>query len=293
MKKQLLLIICIWLGLSLRAQHNSTYSQYMFNGLLLNPAYAGSQEALNLTALYRRQWLGIGGAPSTLSFGAHTPLKRKKVSVGIILEQENMGLFNQTRTGLVYAYRFRFLKGHLSFGAQFGARVYAYDQSSLKVKDAYDPGFSGMAVRIIRPDFGAGAYYHDKNVYAGLAAPSLMIDGNNRYHTFTFNTGGVIVLSPDTRIKPALLVKYINGSPLSLNVSGTFYYRELLGLGLGYTLNSSAMAYADIRLNDQLYFGYAYERALNRLGTYTLGSHEVMLRYLFRYRINAVNARYF
>ena len=275
------------------AQHNNSYVQYMFNGLLLNPAYAGSQEALNLTTLYRRQWLGIGGAPTTLSFGAHTPLKNKKVSVGLVVEQENIGLFDRTRAGLVYTYRIPFLKGQLAFGTQFGARIEAYNWQRLKTQDSYDPNFTDLSNRIVNPDFGAGTYYHDKNMYAGFSAPSLFGAGFNKFQTLTFNTGGVIITSSELRIKPALLLKYISGSPLSANLSTTFYYKDILGIGLGYTMNTSLMSFADVRINDQLYFGYAYERALNRLSTYTFGSHEVMLRYLFRYKINAINARYF
>lgn len=292
--KQILYITAVCLLLpGLKAQHNSNYVQYMFNGLILNPAYAGSQEALNLTGLYRKQWMGINGAPTEALFSIHSPLKNKNVNLGANFQDTQFGLFNHTRFNLVYAYRFRFLSGKLAFGLQAGIDSYTTNWDRLNTTEAGDPSFQLSGTRNTVPEAGAGFYYNTKIFYLGVSAPNLFTGKLNPYTTSCLSSGIVINLSPDFRMKPALLLKYVNGSTASANLSTTFYYKEIIGLGIGYTYNNSALVYTDIKLNEQLHFGYGYEYALNHLQTYITGSHEVMIRYLFRYKINSANPRFF
>jgi hypothetical protein len=100
-------------------------------------------------------------------------------------------------------------------------------------------------------------------------------------------------MSDHFQFKPSFLIKYMQGSPVAANLSGTFYWKEIIGVGLGYTYKSSAMAFLDLRLNDQLRISYGYDYSVNGLSNYSSGSHELMLRYLFRYRIESANTRYF
>lgn len=288
-----LIVVLSFLSMQGMAQHNSDYIHYMFNGLLINPSYAGSQEALNVTALYRKQWLGLNGAPTDAILSIHSPLKNKKLNLGAVLINEQFGIYNHTKADLIYAYRIRFLKGKLSFGLQAGVDSYSTNWGKINTQEPGDPNFTPSATRTIKPQAGAGTYYNSKNFYFGLALPNLFDGSFNSYFMTTITSGCIIKASEDFRIKPAVLLKYINHSPVSANISTTFYYREHIGLGLGYTYNNSAMAYTDIRINEQLNLGYGYAYMLNTLSGYTHGSHEIMLRYLFRYKINAVSARYF
>ncbi len=274
-------------------QHNSDYMQYMFNGLLINPAYAGSRDALDITGLYRNQWMGIVGSPVMASLGAHTPLKNKHVSVGALLVNDKFGIFNHTRANLVYAYRFKLLEGNLSFGIQGGVDYYTSNWSEINTIQKDDPNFSTVNDTKVVPDAGFGTYYYSKNFYIGLSAPNVFNETISKYRTLIANTGFLINVSDNVKIKPAAMVKYIYNSPVSANVSSTFYWKDVVGLGVGYTVKAAAIAFVDVKVNEQLRFGYGYEYALNKLQTYTSGSHEIMLRYLFKYKIDPVSTRYF
>lgn len=290
--KSYIFLFCV-LVISSQAQHGSNYVQYMFNGLILNPAYAGSQEALNVTGLYRKQWMGINGAPTEAMFSMHSPLKNKSVSLGGNFQDSQFGVFNHTKLNLVYAYRFRFLSGKLALGLQAGIDSYTTNWDKFNITEAGDPSFSASANRKTIPEVGAGTYYHTDNFYLGLSVPNLFTGRLNPYSMTCLSSGIVLNMGDNFKMKPALLLKYIHGSPLAPNISTTFYFKEVIGLGAGYTYKSSALIYADIRLNEQLHFGYGYDYSLSKLQTYISGSHEVMIRYLFRYKINAVNARFF
>ncbi len=287
------LIFIVLIPLFSYAQHNSTYSQYMFSGLLLNPAYAGSRDALDMAALYRKQWVGINGAPTTITFAAHSPLKNKKVNLGLVIISDKFGITEHLKASLVYAYRFKFLKGHLSLGLSGGIDSYKDNWAKARTTQAEDPSFTQQVNKRIYPEFGFGMYYASKKLYLGLSSPSLYNNSFNLYKTFIFNAGGLIDVSENFKIKPAVIIKYILNSPLNVNLSSTFYYRDIAGLGVGCTINSSMLAYIDLKVNDQFRIGYAYEYATTRLNTYTSGSHEVMLRYLFHYKVNTLSTRYF
>lgn len=277
----------------MNGQYTSSYAQYMFNGLLLNPAYAGSNEALNITTLYRNQWLGLPGAPVTAALSAHSPLKNKKMNIGGTLINDRYAVFEHIKANLSYAYRLRFLSGNLSLGLQGGINSYSTNWNKINTSDASDPNFIANGTRKTVPEIGAGAYYYNKNFYLGISAPNIYNGKLNPDMVSFFNAGCALKISDNVFVKPAVLVKYIITAPVSANISTTFYYKEIIGFGVGYTYNTSTLAYTDVRLNDQLHVGYAFEYGLNALQKYNSGSHEIMLRYLFRYKVNTVNSRYF
>jgi type IX secretion system PorP/SprF family membrane protein len=286
--------IIVWLTcLSVNGQHSSDYVQYMFNGLLLNPAYAGSHEALNVTGIYRRQWIGIPGAPATMAFTGHAAMKNRRYNAGFVIENEAVGLYRHTRADAAFAYRFPFLGGKLSFGLQAGLSAFSYNWSRVVTTQSDDPSFTSLPTRYFLPDAAAGAYYYRRKFYLGISSLQLFVPGRLTGNSYLATTGCLIPINEDFQLKPVALVKYIQGSPLYVNVSSTFYYREVVGAGAGVTPGSNVLFYLDVKLTDQLNAGYGFQRQLNRLNTYTSGSHEIMLRYLFRYRIKAASARYF
>lgn len=287
------LYICSFLCICLNAQHSAVYSQYMFNGLLINPAYAGSNDALNLTGLYRTQWLGIEGAPVNTSFTAHAPLSNKHVNLGAIFTNDCFGISTQNKASLVYAYRLRLGKGALAFGLQGGVNFYQVNWAKVKTTDAADPAFNSSNYRKVLPDAGAGVYYHSAKFFIGLSMPEMIKTSLYDYKPVILFSGVVIKASPNFHIKPAVLVKYIKNSPYEINVSSTFYWKEVIGLGLGYRVKDAAVAFFDLRVNQQFHLGYAYDYTLSRLRNYSSGSHEIMLRYLFMYKVNAQSSRYF
>ncbi|MGZ3901161.1 MAG: PorP/SprF family type IX secretion system membrane protein [Bacteroidia bacterium] len=293
MKSYSKIIIPLFFTLNVWAQHNSDYAQYMFNGLLINPAYAGSHEALSVTALYRKQWLGINGSPVTASFGAHAPIGNKKTNVGLILSNDRFGIYDHKKLNLVYAYRVRFLNGQLSLGLQGGVDSYTTNWLRINTTEKSDPNFALPNDKKITPVAGCGMYYYSQKMYFGFSAPELYNGAVSEYPTLIANTGFLIKAGNDLKIKPSVLFKYIKNSPLYLNLASTFYWKDIIGIGAGYTSNTSAMGLFDLKINDQLRVGYAYEYSLNGLQIYSAGSHEVMLRYLFRYKIESLSTRYF
>jgi type IX secretion system PorP/SprF family membrane protein len=289
--KILIVIMCACSGLT--AQHNSSYSQYMFNGLLINPAYAGSNDALNLTALYRKQWTGIDNAPNTLSFTAHTPLKNKKVNLGLIVTSDRYGITEHLKTSLIYAYRIRLFKGHLSFGLLGGVDSYKLNWDKVRTTQEGDASFTSNTQKRLYPEAGFGIYFHSQKFFMGLSAPDMYSNTFSIDRTLALNMGGLINVSENLKIKPAVLLKYITNSPLDANISTTFYWKEIVGLGVGYSYNTSIIGLLDLKINDQFRIGYSYDYATTVLNKYSTGSHEIMLRYLFHYKVHALSTRYF
>jgi type IX secretion system PorP/SprF family membrane protein len=265
----------------------------MFNGFLLNPAYCGSQGALNITGLYRNQWVGIEGAPVSKSFAANSPLKNKKLNIGVIIENERFAVYDQTRISAAYAYRVKALGGQLAFGLQAGAQLNSISWNKMVINNVSDPNFASMPQKSTSFISGAGLYYHSRSFYAGFSAPQFYNSNIHSNPTLVFNCGGLISAGENYKLKPAALVKYIHSSPVSVNGSLTLYYKELIGIGGGYTPGNSWMVLTDIRITEQFHFGYGYDRSLNKLKTYSGGSHEIMLRYLFSYKLKVQSARYF
>lgn len=276
-----------------KAQHNSSYSQYMFNGLLINPAYAGSNDALNLTALYRKQWSGIENAPNTLSFTAHTPLKNKKVNLGLIVTSDRYGITEHLKASLIYAYRIKVFKGHLSLGLLGGVNSYKMNWSKVRTTQEGDASFTSDMQKRIYPEAGFGIYYHSQQFFLGLSAPDMYSNTFSLDRTMALSAGGLINSSGNFKIKPAILVKYITNSPIDANISSTFYWKDIVGLGVGYSYNTSVIGLLDLRVNDQFRIGYSYDYATTALNKYSSGSHEIMLRYLFHYKVHSLSTRYF
>jgi len=276
-----------------RAQHNTVYSQYLFNALLINPAYAGSQDALNLTALYRNQWLGIDGNPRTITFSAHSPFANEKNNLGITFINDQFGISSHNKLNLVYAYRMKLKRGSLSLGLQGGVDFLKQDFNAVITTQRGDPLFTGSERKII-PEAGAGIYYHAPAFFIGVSAPELLSGTHLKtYFPVMVYTGAVIKVSEKFVIKPALLLKHISNSPPEADALATFYLGDYLGLGLGYRINDAALAFIDLRVNDQFRIGYAYDYTVSKLKNYSSGSHEIMLRYLFHYKVNSQSVRYF
>ncbi len=275
------------------AQHNSSYSQYMFNGLLINPAYAGSNDALNLTALYRKQWSGIENAPNTLSFTAHTPLKNKKVNLGLILISDRYGITEHMKASLIYAYRIRLFKGNLSFGLLGGVDSYKMNWNKVRTTQEGDASFTSSIQNRIYPEAGFGIYYHSKKFFVGLSAPDMYSNTFSVNRTIALSMGGLVSASENFKIKPAVLVKYLTNSPVDANISSTFYWKDIIGIGVGYSYNASLIGLIDLKINDQFRIGYSYDHATTVLNKYSSGSHEIMLRYLFHYKVHSLSTRYF
>ena len=297
MKKLItLLLLLLLLVEASRAQYQQFYSQYIYSGLLINPAYAGSQDALNITAAYRNQWTGFSGAPKNYSLAAHTPLRNKKVNLGLVVATESFGITSKTEVNIAYAFRIIKIESSLSFGLQAGLDLYKEDWNKVVTTDPNDPNFIPRIENKTIPKFGGGIYYTTKKLYAGLAFPTLYkIDAATSFSSLAMNlySGMLIKVKNDVVIKPSVLLKYLPASPLQYDITGTFYVSKLLGVGFGYRSSDAIYALLDIKITDQFNLGYSYDFTTSKLKNYSGGSHELMLRYLFKYSVNSKSVRYF
>ena len=285
-----------------RAQQHATLSQYMFNGLAINPAYAGSQGALSANLLARFQNVGLPGAANTQSFAIHTPLMNDKIALGLLVVHDKISVIGQTGVNGIYAYRLPITKnGTLSMGLQMGFSSYRADYTSL---DRYQPDILfDQDVRQTRPNFGAGVYYYTKLWYAGLSMPHMMNNVFQRGDNFKtvyqsvpvlVNGGYVFTLSRMLKLKPNFLFKWVDKRAVELDINANFLFDEVLWLGFSYKFSNAANVILEMQVTDQFRFGYSYSITTGSIRQAELGSHEVLLSYRFKYFSKGiVTPRYF
>lgn len=285
------------------AQQDIMFTQYMFNGMAINPAYAGSHDALSLTALYRKQWVNIEGAPSSLTFSAHSPLPKERWGVGLLLSNDKIGINNVTNIMASGSYYIPVSeKGKLALGIQLGINSIRSDFSDLTVDDPNDEYLQVTDVTAMKPNIGAGLYYYTNAAYIGFSAPRLLQNNfenqgvvARKQQRHYFLTGGhIFTLSPNFKIKPNFMMKVVEGAPIELDLNANVLFIERLWLGLSWRSLDSFDAIIQFHVNEQLSIGYAYDFTTTELGNYTSGSHEIMINYLFKFdKYKVLTPRYF
>ena len=307
MKKYTIIHLGLWLIVLLsvtgvQAQQQSMFTQYMFNAMAINPAYAGSHESLSLTALARKQWTGLEGAPSTQTFSAHSPFRREKVGLGLLVLHDKIGITNQTGVYGSYAYRIQFSeKATLSMGLQAGFNHFS---SMFSKVSATDPAFAGQDVSEWKPNFGFGLYYYTDRFYLGASIPQLnenIFTRNNDYnhlnmvrHYFVM-AGYVIDLNESLKLKPNVLIKAVEGAPVEVDLNANLLIKEVLWVGASWRSFDSIDALFQIQLSEKLQLGYSYDFITSsELRSINAGSHELMLNYRFGTRgSKIITPRYF
>jgi type IX secretion system PorP/SprF family membrane protein len=275
----------------------------MFNGLAINPAYAGSHEVLSATALMRFQNVGLKGAPQTQTFTLHTPLLNKRVALGMLAIHDQIGVINQTGIHFSYAYRVPISeKIVLSMGLQGGMGVYDAKYTELDVPPTNDPAFA-QDVHEVRPNIGAGLYLYSQEYYVGLSMPHMinnMFDRGEQFETVYQNkpiiltAGYVFPIHRLLKLKPSFLLKYIDDRPVEFDLNASMLFDEVLWAGVSYKSTKTVSIIAQAQVTDQLQFGYSYQITAGPIRTVELGSHELMLNYRFKYnKKGIVSPRYF
>lgn len=301
MKRIFLATFLMHLLFVVTAQQQTTYTQYMFNGLAINPAYAGSHDALSFTALGRWQWVGMKGAPNTQTFAVHSPIQSKHMALGLMASRDEIAVTTNTTVMADYAYRIAMGGGYLSMGLQGGFQSYRANYS-----DAYtintDPTFQ-KNISSFSPNFGAGLFYYNPIWYAGVSVPEIVKtnveNGGQIIYTqerHYFFTGGVVfILSPSVKMKPNVLVKVVEGSPVAIDYNVNFLLKEILWLGASYRSSESVDFLAEINLNQQFRIGYALDLVTNSTLRNSAGtSHELLLNYRISLsKDKVVTPRYF
>jgi len=291
------------------AQQLPQFTQYMYNTITINPAYAGSREALSIVALNRNQWAGISGGPQTTTLSIHSPLRNEKVGLGLSFIKDDVGYEDFTSIYADFSYTIQGSETmEISFGLKAGATNYKLD-SDLYVPTSIvdDPGdpFYNEKLNTWNMNIGAGVLFHTNKWYVGLSLPRIINHDNStselyksldRVHYY-FTGGYVFDLSESIKFKPAYLVKYVKGAPLSTDITANFLYNEKLWLGASYRINDEQRAFGaivDFQVSRQFRIGYAYEIPTGDIRPYSSGSHEILLMYEFKFLKNKQKSpRYF
>lgn len=284
-------------GLDAAAQQDSQYTQYMYNTAVLNPAYAGSREVLSITGLYRTQWVGLEGAPKTMTFAVNSPVS-DQVGLGLSVINNNIGPSSETSISADMSYNVRLNYDYrLFFGLKASAGLLNVDYTKLTQYDANDPRYQYNGNSQFSPNIGAGIYLKSENTYVGISVPRLLeTKGYNadkqslveRRMQYYLMAGHVFDLSYNLKFKPAILTDFVSGSPLQVNVSANFLFYEKLTLGVSYRWDAAVSTLAGFQITNGLFAGYAYDTDTTKLGNYNSGSHEIFLRFELSKKINKV-----
>lgn len=298
--KFLLPLVCVFVSTiySLSAQQDAQYTQYMFNTMSVNPAYAGSRGQFSAAALYRSQWVGLDGAPESFTLNLHSPIRNSRLGYGISLVNDNIGdgVVSETYFDGVISYTIDVsLEGKLSFGLKAGGNFLSLDFNGLRNFDAEPVDVNNIENRF-SPNFGLGIYYHTDKFYAGLSAPNVLqtehfdnsrTDANSVQFlsqeriNFYLITGYVFDLGGNLKFKPALLTKVVGGAPLQVDASASFLFNDRFSLGAAYRWDAAVSGLVGFQITDQLMLGLAYDRETTALGgtQFNDGSFEIFLRF--------------
>jgi type IX secretion system PorP/SprF family membrane protein len=256
---------------------------------------------LNIAAFYRKQWVGIAGAPETMTLAIDAPVLDNKLGLGLIIENDKIGVTKETRFNTNYSYKISMKNGTLSFGLGAGIMTTNTAWSDLIVIDPEDQASLIDSRVFIVPDFTFGAYYTNKNYFAGFSIPQLLGYNfnfvSNKYimkvdlgqYYYLFNTGYIFNLSSKTRFFPSALITFSPGEKLLYDINAHFDLFDKLWIGASYRSSRSAAGLMQFAINNQLRIAYTYDFDFNKLGKYTSGSHEIMIRYEFKYKVDVVN----
>ena len=280
-------------GSGVLAQQGVQFTQYMFNGLVINPAYAGSEEALSLTFIQRKQWAKIEGSPSTQSFSAHSLFKKKQFGLGGMLINERIGVHRNVSALASAAYHLKVGPlSYLSMGLQTGIHSRKSDYGSLVGNASVDPKLYDASVSYTAFDLGMGLYFRSPRLHLGLSAPELLPERFSLNDTTSVRLSNVnyflfakykITLNENIDVEPSMLLKYLRGVPLSYDINVNLIYRKVLSLGLSYRKSESIDFMLKGQITPQLQFGYSYDFAFGEVSRVSNGSHELMVNYVFRY----------
>ncbi|MBL7925113.1 MAG: type IX secretion system membrane protein PorP/SprF [Bacteroidia bacterium] len=304
-KRVFLIAIVSMMGLQAHAQFEPQFTQYMFNEMFINPAYAGSREHMAMTALYRNQWVGMDGAPKTQTFSAHTPLRNEKIAVGLSMLHEEIGVTQDFSVFGTYAYRIPTEKGFFSMAVSGGIIHHQEQLLEVKIQDQGDYSFMGTP-RLTVPNMGFGTYYSSRNYYVGLSIPRMLqnkVDAvtgkasnkvNIPYWHYYLMGGYVFTLNESVKLKPTCMVKAVSGAPVIADIGAHVLLNEVLWLGGSYRTSDSWAAVVQMQLNKQMRLGYSYDYTLTDLNQFNSGTHEITLGYDFSFNKNkVVTPRYF
>ncbi|MDI6034843.1 type IX secretion system membrane protein PorP/SprF [Flavobacterium sp. LB2P84] len=302
MKTKLFSFVLMFTAIVSFAQQDAQFTQYMYNTININPAYAGSRGALSIFALHRTQWVGLDGAPVTNALSVNTPLNENNLGLGVSIINDKIGPTTENTISADLSYTVPTSETFkLSFGIKATANFFNLDVNRLNPVDD-DPSLHDFDNKFT-PNIGAGVYLHSDKAYIGFSVPNFI--ESNRYDdnevaifkekiNYYLIAGYVFDLNNSIKFKPAVLSKIVEGAPLQLDVSGNFMFNDKFVVGLAYRWSAAISAMVGFQITDGMYIGYGYDHETTNLNNYNSGSHEIFLRYeIFKNNAKIITPRFF
>lgn len=296
------ILLILGIRFSAWSQQDPLYSQYLFNQSLINPAYTGVNDVLNISLFSRNQWVGLEGAPTTNTLNASASIINNKVGVGMLISRDTYGVNKNTEYQLMYSYKIDLLNGRsISFGLQTGYIDYRYDYDILELEQN-DQALNIVDGQVSKVNFGSGLYFKTNQFYLGASIPRMLntetqsIDGTTTVHRRHYYLSGGYVFDQliALKFKPSALLKIVEGQPLSVDINASFLLLESLWVGATLRNFNAVGINSQFEINDMFRFGYSFELPLNNVGSNTFGTHEFMFSVdLEVFKNNAIGRRYF
>lgn len=302
MKTKLFSFVLMFTAIVSFAQQDAQFTQYMYNTININPAYAGSRGALSIFGLHRTQWVGLEGAPVTNAVSINTPLNSNNLGLGVSIINDKIGPTHENTISADLSYTVPTSETFkLSFGVKATANLFDLDVTRLNPADD-DPALHDYSNKFT-PNIGAGVYWHSDKAYVGLSVPNFI--QTNRYDdnevaifkeqiNYYLIAGYVFDLNSSIKFKPAILTKMVKGAPLQMDVSGNFMFNDKFTVGVAYRWSAALSAMVGFQVSEGLYIGYGYDHETTNLNNYNSGSHEIFLRYeIFKNNNKIITPRFF
>lgn len=284
-----IVIILLLVNLTVSAQQDAQYTNYMYNTININPAYAGSRGVTSIFALYRAQWIGLDGAPVTSTASINTPIENSNLGVGLSFVNDRIGASNESSISVDLSYTIQVSAIYkLGFGVKGTTNLFNVDYTKLNRYDLNDPRFQDNIENHFTPGVGAGIYFYSDRLYLGLSVPNFLqsdIYNDNTAKTsienmhYYFIGGYVFDLNPSLQFKPAIMCKTVQGAPLQVDVSANFLFNEKFVLGAAWRWDAAMSFMAGLQISNGLHIGYGYDLETTKLANYNSGSHEIFLRF--------------
>lgn len=276
------------------AQQRPVMSTYMFNGLALNPAYAGSLNVLSGTFLHRKQWINVEGAPVSQVFSAHSSFNSNQIGIGLMATRDKIGVHEENSLYASYAYKIKTSAGILALGLSGGFDNRRSNFNELTILDTTDPLLTGTNTRFT-PNFGTGIYFANPTLYLGISVPYIIenslfedIEGaltESKESRYYYSTGGVVLdINQNIKFSPSFLIRLQESNRMGWDLNATIIFDGIAYAGLSYRNGDALVFLTQLILNENFRVGYAYDATTSALGNESRGTHEIMLNYRIKLR---------
>ena len=309
MIKNILVILLITLGGLAFGQQEAQYSNYQMNNFMLNPAVAGSYTYWNAKIGYRTQWVGMEGGPQTMFASVQGPLTTPKMKkrnrrgpkspishgLGGSVSYDQAGAISYSSFSGIYALHSKLNRSFtLSLGASFGMKEFRLDGTQLKfVHQLDDPELSNSVYSDIVPDMNIGLWLYSDKMFFGASARQVLQSGltiesgesvigndySKLYNHYFITAGTKLDLNPDWSFVPSVMVQSVRPAPIQVDLNGTFWFKEEIGLGFSYRHLDAVYVIVEYVYDRKFEFSYAFDLTLSELANYNNGTHEIIVGY--------------